>query len=104
MSRAMQPVILCSGIMYTLMSVITQYFPKVMMPVNGTPILMHLMRTYASRRYKDFVFAGGHRIEMLHDYFSGRFREWNVRIVDTGSDADTGDRILRRADHAEAVS
>ena len=98
MSDSMQVVILCGG-KGTRSYPFTEYFPKVMMPVCGTPILVHLMRTYASQGFRNFVLAGGHRIEMLHDYFSGRFREWNVRIVDTGSDADTGDRIARCADH-----
>ena len=95
---SMKVVILCGG-KGTRSYPFTEYFPKVMMPVNGTPILVHLMRTYASQGYRDFVLAGGHRIEMLYDYFSGRFQDWNVRIVDTGSDADTGDRILRCAEH-----
>ena len=87
-------VILCGG-KGTRAYPFTEHFPKVMMPVNGTPILVHLMRTYASQGYTDFVLAGGHRIEMLHDYFAGRFSDWNVKIVDTGDDADTGDRIFR---------
>lgn len=87
-------VILCGG-KGTRSYPFTEYFPKVMMPVNGTPILVHLMRTYASQGFTDFVLAGGHRIEMLYDYFHGRFSDWNVNIVDTGADADTGDRILR---------
>jgi len=66
-----------------------------MMPVNGTPILIHLMRIYAAQGFNDFVLAAGHRQEMLFDYFDGRFPDWKVRIVDTGEDADTGDRILR---------
>jgi glucose-1-phosphate cytidylyltransferase len=94
MEKNMKVVILCGG-KGTRSYPFTEYFPKVMMPVNGTPILVHLMRAYASQGYRDFVLAGGHRIEMLHDYFSGRFNDWKVRIVDTGADADTGDRIQR---------
>ena len=90
----MKVVILCGG-KGTRSYPFTEYFPKVMMPINGTPILVHLMRTYASQGFTDFVLAGGHRIEMLFDYFDGRFADWNVKIVDTGDDADTGDRILR---------
>ncbi len=93
MERA-KVVILCGG-KGTRSYPFTEYFPKVMMPVNGTPILVHLMRIYAAQGFRDFVLAGGHRIEMLYDYFSGRFSEWNVNIVDTGADADTGDRIYR---------
>ncbi|HEX4780914.1 MAG TPA: sugar phosphate nucleotidyltransferase [Usitatibacter sp.] len=94
----MKVVILCGG-KGTRSYPFTEYFPKVMMPVNGTPIIVHLMRIYAAQGFTNFVLAGGHRIEMLYDYFSGRFLEWNVDIVDTGSEADTGDRIARCADH-----
>ena len=94
----MKVVILCGG-KGTRSYPFTEYFPKVMMPVNGTPILVHLMRAYASQGFTDFVLAGGHRIEMLYDYFDGRFTDWNVKIVDTGGDADTGDRIFRCGAH-----
>jgi glucose-1-phosphate cytidylyltransferase len=64
-----------------------------MMPINGAPILVHLMRIYASQGFTEFVLAAGYRKEMLLDYFAGRFNDWSVRIVDTGEDSDTGDRI-----------
>jgi glucose-1-phosphate cytidylyltransferase len=96
--ESMKVVILCGG-KGTRSYPFTEYFPKVMMPINGTPILVHLMRTYASQGFDDFVLAGGHRIEMLHDYFQGRFSDWSVKIVNTGDDADTGDRILRCRDY-----
>lgn len=98
MERNMKVVILCGG-KGTRSYPFTEYFPKVMMPVNGTPIIVHLMRIYASQGFTQFVLAGGHRIEMLYDYFSGRFQEWDVQIVDTGSESDTGDRIARCAEH-----
>jgi glucose-1-phosphate cytidylyltransferase len=87
-------VILCGG-KGTRSYPFTEYMPKVMMPINGTPILIHLMRIYASQGFNDFILAAGYRREMLFDYFDGRFPDWNVRIVDTGDDADTGDRIVR---------
>jgi glucose-1-phosphate cytidylyltransferase len=94
----MKVVILCGG-KGTRAYPFTEYYPKVMMPVNGTPILVHLMRIYASQGFTRFVLAAGHRQEMLHDYFAGRFPDWSVEIVDTGADSDTGDRILRCAHH-----
>jgi len=87
-------VILCGG-KGTRSYPYTEYMPKVMMPIQGVPILVHLMRIYAAQGFTDFVLAAGHRKEMLFDYFDGRFPDWNIRIVDTGDDADTGDRILR---------
>jgi len=68
-----------------------------MMPINGTPILVHLMRIYAEQGFTRFVLAAGYRKEMLLDYFDGRFPDWKVDIVDTGEDMDTGERIERCA-------
>jgi glucose-1-phosphate cytidylyltransferase len=71
-----------------------------MMPINGTPILVHLMRIYADQGFTRFILAAGYRKEMLIDYFDGRFPDWQVDIVDTGEDVDTGERIARCAARA----
>jgi glucose-1-phosphate cytidylyltransferase len=94
----MKVVILCGG-KGTRSYPFTEYFPKPMMPVNGKPILIHLMQIYARQGFTKFVLAAGHRKEMLYDYFDGRFNDWEVSIVDTGSDSDTGERIQRCAGH-----
>ena len=91
-------VILCGG-KGTRAYPFTEHLPKVMMPVNGTPILVHLMRIYAAQGFNEFVLAAGHRKEMLYDYFDGRSLGWQIDIVDTGEDADTGDRIFRCGAH-----
>jgi glucose-1-phosphate cytidylyltransferase len=93
----MKVVILCGG-KGTRSYPFTEYFPKPMMPICGTPILVHLMRIYASQGFNEFVLSAGHRKEILDDYFDRRFRKWTIQIVDTGDDADTGDRIVRCAD------
>jgi glucose-1-phosphate cytidylyltransferase len=92
----MEVVILCGG-RGTRSYPFTEYFPKVMMPINGTPILIHLMRLYASQGFTNFVLAAGHRKEILIDYFEERCRNWKVQIVDTGDGSDTGERVRRCA-------
>jgi glucose-1-phosphate cytidylyltransferase len=94
----MEVVILCGG-KGTRAYPFSEYFPKVMMPIAGTPIIIHLMRTFAAQGFRDFVLAAGHRQEVLTDYFQGRFPEWNVQVVDTGASSDTGERIQRCAPH-----
>ncbi len=88
----MQVVILCGG-KGSRIYPFSEYFPKPMMPVNGRPILVHLMHIYARQGFRKFVLAAGHRKEMLFDYFDGRFPEWEITILDTGVEADTADRI-----------
>lgn len=94
----MKVVILCGG-KGTRSYPFTEYFPKPMMPICGTPILVHLMRIYAAQGFTEFVLSAGHRKEILDDYFHGRFPDWRIELIDTGSDADTGDRIKRCAEY-----
>lgn len=94
----MKVVILCGG-KGTRSYPFTEYFPKPMMPICGTPILVHLMRIYARQGFREFILSAGHRREIIEDYFHARFSEWSVEVIDTGDDADTGDRISRCADH-----
>ena len=88
----MEVVILCGG-KGTRSYPFTEYFPKVMMPIGGTPIVIHLMRLYAAQGFTRFVLAAGYRKEILEDYFQGRFPAWSVKVVDTGANSDTGERI-----------
>jgi len=90
----MKVVILCGG-KGTRSYPFTEYYPKVMMPIGGTPVIVHLMRLYSEQGYNEFVLAAGYKREILEDYFAGRFDDWRVTIVDTGLESDTADRILR---------
>jgi glucose-1-phosphate cytidylyltransferase len=88
----MEVVILCGG-KGTRSYPFTDVFPKAMMPIGGSPIIVHLMKIFSSQGLTRFVLAAGHRQEMLRDYFTGRFSHWKVDVVDTGEDTDTADRI-----------
>ncbi len=74
----MEVVILCGG-KGTRSYPFTEYFPKVMMPIRGTPILIHLMRLYAAQGLTKFVLAAGYRKEILEDYF-----RWPVSGMGSG--------------------
>jgi glucose-1-phosphate cytidylyltransferase len=90
----MQVVILCGG-KGTRSYPFTEYFPKVMMPIAGTPIIVHLMNIFAKQGFTEFLLAAGHRKEILDDYFKSRFADWQVTIVNTGAESDTGERVRR---------
>jgi glucose-1-phosphate cytidylyltransferase len=91
-------VILCGG-RGTRSFPFTEYFPKVMMPIDGTPIIVHLMNLYAAQGFTRFVLAAGYRQEILRDYLEGRFTDWEINVVDTGAESDTGQRIYRCREH-----
>ncbi|UCE59450.1 MAG: NTP transferase domain-containing protein [Phycisphaerales bacterium] len=88
----MQVVILCGG-KGTRAYPYTEYLPKPMLPVAGQPILLHVMRIYAAQGIKDFILSLGHGKETIIDYFHGKKLDWNVELVDTGVETETGGRI-----------
>ncbi|MBK8959384.1 MAG: NTP transferase domain-containing protein [Proteobacteria bacterium] len=96
----MQVLILCGGL-GTRAYPYTDHIPKPMLPVDGAPILMHVMKIFAEQGYRDFVLALGHRKEVIMDYFEGKELGWNVRLVDTGDETLTGGRILRCREHLQ---
>jgi glucose-1-phosphate cytidylyltransferase len=94
----MQVVILCGG-MGTRAYPHTQRIPKALMEINGRPIVEEVMRIYAAQGYRDFILSCGYLKEAIFEQFRSGYPQWNVRCVDTGADADTGDRVYRLRDH-----
>jgi glucose-1-phosphate cytidylyltransferase len=95
----------------------TQLKPKPMVEIGGRPILWHIMRHYAHFGFKDFVIALGYKGEVIKRYMvdyaslnsslsvnlrSGEVKvldgykpDWNVDLIDTGLNTQTGGRIKR---------
>lgn len=93
----MKVVILCGGKGIRAFP-FTEYLPKPMLPVGGSPILVQIIRSFMDQGFSEFVLAAGHRKETLDDYFEGKNLGCSVDIVDTGEDSDTGERI-RKCQH-----
>ena len=90
----MQVVILCGG-KGTRAYPHTTYLPKPMMLVAGRPILLHVMQMYANHGHCEFVLALGYLKEAIMDYFDRKSLDWDVQLVDTGDESQTGERIRR---------
>ncbi|MGF7236647.1 MAG: glucose-1-phosphate cytidylyltransferase [Frankia sp.] len=90
--------------------------PKPMQLVGGQPILWHLMKWYAWHGHCDFVLCVGFRAEVVrswvmglsdrvvsepsavpgvptHHFQAGDAQDWRVTVVDSGLDANIGDRL-----------
>ena len=94
--------------------------PKPMVEIGGKPILWHIMKYYASFGCENFVICAGYKASSIKQYFldyrtlnsdvtfhfskneieyhSEPDENWNVTIVDTGLETQTGGR-LRRISH-----
>ena len=89
----MKVVILCGGKGIRAFP-FTEYLPKPMLPVNGSPIIMHVIKSFLAQGFDEVILAAGYRKDVLYDYFEGKEIGAKVQIVDTGDETDTGGRVL----------
>lgn len=110
-------VVLLAGGFGTRISEESHLKPKPMIEIGKYPILVHIMRVYATYGFKDFVICAGYKQQAIKEYFahfdmytndvtfdfstgeriihkSPKF-DWKVTVLDTGFKTQTGGRILR---------
>jgi len=98
--------------------------PKPMVPVGFRPILWHVMKFYAHWGYNDFVLCLGYKADVIKRYFldyneahsndfvlsdGGRrlellntdIHDWRITFVDTGLNANIGQRLLAVREHLQ---
>lgn len=110
-------VVVLAGGLGTRLQEETTIKPKPMVEIGGHPILWHILNIYATYGYKEFVIALGYRGEVIKDYFlnyhylrndlsvnlssgevsvhDGDREDWQVHLVDTGLQTQTGGRLRR---------
>tara|TARA_B100000029_G_C17545528_1_gene948310 strand:- start:441 stop:1136 length:696 start_codon:yes stop_codon:yes gene_type:complete len=88
-------VILLAGGFGTRLSEYTETTPKPMVTIGDKPILWHIMNLYSKFNYNNFYVALGYKGEVIKKYFSQPFNNWNINLIDTGSNTMTGGRIKR---------
>jgi glucose-1-phosphate cytidylyltransferase len=98
----------------------TEYKPKPMVEIGGSPILWHIMKSYAHFGHSEYVICLGYKGDVIRDYFlnyethnrdftvnlgSGRYEThgehdedgWRVTLAETGEKTNTGGRLKRVA-------
>ena len=77
-------------------SEISKKIPKPMISILGEPILIRIMKHYSKYGFKDFVIAAGYKKKVIANFFKyKKFKDWNIKVVDTGLKTMTGGRIKR---------
>jgi glucose-1-phosphate cytidylyltransferase len=117
----MKVVLFCGGL-GTRIRDYSENIPKPLIPIGTRPILVNLMRYYAHYGHKDFVLCLGYRAESIKQYFleyneamsndfvltkGGRevellqrdIDDWTITFVDTGLNANIGERLLAVKKH-----
>jgi glucose-1-phosphate cytidylyltransferase len=69
--------------------------PKPLLPVAGRPVLAHVLDIYADHGLTRFVLAAGYKGELIEAFAGELPSTWDVVVVDTGEDTNTGARIAK---------
>ena len=110
-------VVLLAGGFGTRLSEETDVKPKPMIEVGGRPLLWHIMKTYSTYGFNEFVILLGYKGYCIKEYFSNYFlhqsditinilngeieihnnssEPWKITLLDTGLHSMTGYRIKR---------
>lgn len=88
-------VIILAGGLGTRISEETSDKPKPMVLLDDKPLIWHLMNIYAQQGFIDFVIAAGYKAEVIRHWVDTLETSWNIRVVDTGQETQTGGRISR---------
>ena len=111
--------VLLAGGLGTRLSEETQVRPKPMVEIGEQPILWHIMKHYSSYGLAEFIVCLGYKGEQIKRYFreyaglvgdlnlntgTGRWaysgqkpEAWEIDLVETGLNTETGGRLLRVA-------
>ena len=94
---ALVTVILCGG-RGTRAYPHTLEVPKPLLEVAGRPVLEHVMHIYAAQGFRSFVLSAGFKSEMIREFATGMPSDWDIQVVDTGEDTNTGGRVIGARD------
>ena len=110
-------VVILAGGYGTRLSEETHLRPKPMVEIGGKPILWHIMKSFSSYGFNDFVICCGYKGYVIKEYFanyllhnsdvtidlnsrsidvhSNKAEPWKVTLIDTGDETLTGERLKR---------
>ena len=75
------------------MQELTGSIPKPLVRIGDIPMLQHIMEIYAHYGHTNFVLAAGYKIECIAAWLEEAILPYQVELVDTGLDTNTGGRI-----------
>jgi glucose-1-phosphate cytidylyltransferase len=79
----------------------TEALPKPLLPIGDAPILDHVMSIYAAQGHRRFVLATGYLGEAIAEHYARPPAGWDVRVVATGDETPTGERLRQAAAYTE---
>ncbi len=91
----MKTIILCGG-RGSRLQPLTDHVPKPLVPLNGKPILQHVVQNYSAKGFNEFVLCVGYKGEAIAEFVKTLEIDATFEISDAGENAS----MLERLHHA----
>jgi len=114
-------VVILAGGLGTRISEESIFKPKPMIDIGSRPMLWHIMKSYSTHGFDDFIILCGYKGYVIKEYFANYFlhqsdvtinladnsiethrsksESWKVTMLSTGLNTMTGGRVLRARDY-----
>ena len=66
-----------------------------MVKIGNKPMLIHIIDIFMYYGIKDILIAAGYKSKIIKSFFSKNIKYQNVKVVNTGINSMTGDRIAK---------
>ena len=88
-------VVILAGGKGSRISFYTQKIPKPMIRIGNIPMLVHIISIYKYYGFTEFIIAAGYKSKIINDYFLKYKKFDNIKIINTGINSQTGERIKK---------
>lgn len=88
-------VVILAGGKGSRISFYTQKIPKPMIKIGNIPMLVHIINIYKYYGFTEFIIAAGYKSKIINNYFLKYEKSDNVKIINTGINSQTGERIKK---------
>lgn len=110
-------VLILAGGKGTRMGSLAEKIPKPMVRLGNKPMIVRIMESYSLQGFKNFIILTGYKQDFFKDYFSNlliygndveinyaknkiqyfseNYHDWKVKVIFTGIESNTGERIKK---------
>ena len=98
----MTKVLILSGGKGTRFSEKTIKKPKPLIEIGRSPLIWHIMKQYSNFNLTDFIVLAGYKYKEFHKEFKkSKYKNWSIKVLNTGLNTETGSRVLKAKKYLE---